>query len=73
MTELKTFIEEMRSTSSAIEKSAIIARSSTFIHDVLDATYNPYKQYHITSKTCLKNSALFKYNTDSTIFELLDD
>jgi len=73
MTELKTFIEEMRSTSSAIEKSAIIARSSTFIHDVLDATYNPYKQYHITSKTCLKNSGLFKYNTYSTIFELLDD
>jgi len=58
MTELKTFIEEMRSTSSATEKSAIIARSSTFIHDVLEATYNPYKQYYVTSKTCLKNSKL---------------
>lgn len=56
MKELNTFIEEMRSTSSATEKSAIIARSSTFIHDILEATYNPYKQYHVTSKTCKKKS-----------------
>jgi DNA ligase-1 len=73
MEELKTFIEEMRSTSSATEKSAIIARSSTFIHKVLEATYNPYKQYYVTSKTCKKNSGLFKYNTHKDVFSLLDD
>ena len=73
MKELKTFIEDMRGTSSATDKIAIIARSSTFIHDVLEATYNPYKQYHVTSKTCKKNNGLFKYNTHDTIFNLLDD
>ena len=58
MKELKKFIEEMRSTSSSIEKSAIIERSSSFIHDILEATYNPYKQYYTTSKTCFKNKEL---------------
>ena len=46
MKELQNFINEMRSTSSATDKIAIIARSSAFIHNVLEATYNPYKQYH---------------------------
>ena len=73
MIELREFIEKMRATSSSVEKSAIIAQSNAFIHDVLEATYNPYKQYFVTSKTCKKNSGLFKYNTYKTIFELLDD
>ena len=58
MKELKQFIEEMRATSSSIEKSAIIKRSSAFIHDILEATYNPYKQFYTTSKTCFKNKDL---------------
>ena len=73
MEELKKFIEEMRATSSSTDKIAIIKRSSAFIHDVLEATYNPYKQYHVTSKTCKKNSGLFKYNYHKTVFTLLDD
>ena len=73
MIELREFIEKMRATSSSVEKSAIIAQSNAFIHDVLEATYNPYKQYFVTSKTCKKNSGLFKYNTYETVFELLDD
>ena len=73
MTQLQDFIDEMRGTSSATDKIAIIARSSTFIHDVLEATYNPYKQYHVTSKTCNKNIGLFKDNTHSNVFSLLDD
>ena len=71
--ELSEFITEMRATSSATDKVAIIKRSSTFIHKILEATYNPYKQYHVTSKTCKKNSGLFKYNTHKTVFTLLDD
>jgi len=55
MTEINKFIEEMRATSSATDKIAIIKNSSTFIHNVLEATYNPYKQYYVTSKTCKKN------------------
>jgi len=73
MLDLIEFIKEMRATSSSTEKTAIIAQSNAFIHNVLEATYNPYKQYYVTSKTCKKNSGLFKYNTYATIFELLDD
>ena len=73
MTELQDFIDEMRSTSSATEKTAIIARSSTFIHKILEATYNPYKQYYVTSKTCKKNSDKCYYDgRDLYPFELLD-
>ena len=73
MEELEKFIEEMRATSSATDKVAIIKRSSAFIHDVLEATYNPYKQYYVTSKTCKKNKGLFKYNTHEAVFSLLND
>ena len=68
MNELKEFIGEMRATSSSTEKIAIIKRSSTFIHDVLEATYNPYKQYHVTGKTCKKNNDLL----DKTVFDFMD-
>ena len=76
MLELQNFINEMRSTSSATEKIAIIKRSSAFIHDVLEYTYNPYKQYHVTSKTCKKNNDLIDKTTfdfmDGDIFKLLN-
>ena len=76
MIELFNFINEMRSTSSATDKIAIITRSSTFIHNVLEATYNPYKQYHVTSKTCKKNNDLLDKTTfdfmDGDIFKLLN-
>lgn len=73
MIELTEFIKSMRATSSATEKITIIKESSYFIHKVLEYTYNPYKQYFITGKTCKKNSGLFKYNTHDTVFSLLDD
>ena len=74
MKELQEFIDEMRSTSSATDKIAIITRSSAFIHKVLEATYNPYKQYHVTSKTCIKNSHLCEtyLGYPSVLFEVLD-
>jgi len=68
MTELQNFIDNMRATSSSTDKVAIIARSSAFIHKVLEYTYNPYKQYHVTSKTCIKNSDLL----DRTVFDFMD-
>jgi len=71
MKELQTFIEDMRSTSSANEKVEIIKNSSTFIHKVLEAAYNPFKQYHVTSKTCIKNSDKIT-NHNYPIFEMLD-
>jgi DNA ligase 1 len=72
MKELNTFIEEMRATSSALDKVAIIKRSSPFIHKVLEYTYNPYKQYNVTSKTCKKRSDLINNIPLDNIFEVLD-
>ena len=68
MKELQEFINEMRSTSSATDKIAIITRSSAFIHKVLEATYNPYKQYNVTGKTCKKNNDLL----DKAVFDFMD-
>jgi len=77
MQELKEFVEQMRATSSSLDKVEILKQQSEFIQKVLEYTYNPYKQYNVTSKTCKKNSGLFKYNTyplhNEGIFELLDD
>ena len=73
MKELKEFVEQMRDTSSSLDKVEILKQQSEFIQKVLEYTYNPYKQYYVTSKTCKKNSGLFKYNTHETIFSLLDD
>jgi len=73
MTELQDFIDEMRSTSSATDKTAIIARSSAFIHDVIEATYNPYYQYYATSKTCKKRNDLVEDPRINFVFlELFD-
>ena len=76
MLELKEFIEKMRSTSSANEKAEIIKNSSEFIHKILEYTYNPYKQYYVTSKTCKKNNDLLDKTTfdfmDGDIFKLLN-
>jgi len=69
--EIKQFIEQMRNTSSALEKIEIIKSSSKFIHKVLEYTYNPFKQYHVTSKTCMKNAHL-KSNHSLDLFEVLD-
>ena len=71
MQELKEFIEKMRATSSSLEKVEIIKNSNDFVHKVLEATYNPYKQYYVTSKTCIKNSHLVK-NHKLNLFEVLD-
>ena len=73
MKELRLFIDEMQATSSSLDKVAILKQQSEFIQKVLEYTYNPYKQYHVTSKTCKKNSGLFKYNLYKDIFELLDE
>ena len=72
MTELQNFIDEMRGTSSATDKIAIISRSSAFIHNVLEYTYNPYKQYYATHKTCMKNINKIYYDKHKDVFELLD-
>ena len=58
MIELQNFIDKMRATSSSTDKVQIIKDADPFIHKVLEYTYNPFKQYYVTSKTCIKNSQL---------------
>ena len=58
MIELQNFIDNMRATSSSTDKVQIIKDAGPFIHKVLEYTYNPFKQYYVTSKTCIKNSQL---------------
>ena len=72
--ELRRFVDDMRATSSSLDKVEILKQQSEFIQKVLEYTYNPYKQYNITSKTCKKNSDLCDPNNiHDTIFDLLDD
>ena len=58
MVELQNFIDKKRATSSSTDKVQIIKDADPFIHKVLEYTYNPFKQYYVTSKTCIKNSQL---------------
>jgi len=72
---LQKFVEEMKSTSSLNEKKVIIdsIKNDEFITSSLNYTYDPYKKYYVTSKTCKKNNGLFKYNLYNNLFNLLDD
>ena len=73
---LPDFIKAMRATSSSTDKVQIIKNSSSHIHKILEYTYNPFKQYYVTSKTCKKNSNLINErfsNGYKDIFHLLDD
>ena len=72
MIELTNFIEAMRATSSSTEKVQIIKDSSSYIHKILEYTYNPFKQYYVTSKTCIKNKDKIDSAQDFTLFSVLD-
>ena len=76
MTKLNQFIEDMRATSSSTQKVQIIKNANSHIHKILEYTYNPFKQYYVTSKTCKKNSHLVKEQWSKgyrDVFHLLDD
>ena len=68
---IENFIEEMRATSSSTDKVQIIKEASPFVHKALEYTYNPFKQFYVTSKTCIKNSHLKKRH-GLDLFEVLD-
>ena len=71
---LQDFVNEMKSTSSLLEKKAIIEKikNDHFITNALYYTYNQFLKFNVTSKNCIKNTGLFKYNTHNNIFSLLD-
>lgn len=73
---LQKFVDDMKATSSLIEKKVIIdsVKNDKFITEALNYTYDPYKKYYVTSKTCKKNHVLLGHsNTYGSIFTLLDD
>ena len=73
MLEYTEFISAMRATSSSTEKVKIIKNASSDVHRLLEYTYNPFKQYYTTSKTCKKNSDKCYYDSNDLYpFELLD-
>ena len=48
MRELREFIDQMQATSSSLDKVKILKQQSEFIQKIIEYTYNPYKQYHVT-------------------------
>ena len=61
----------MQATSSSLDKVEILKNQSRFIAKVLLYTYNPYKQYNVTSKTIKKNPDIHKLGYVD-LFYLLD-
>ncbi len=72
MIELQEFIDKMRATSSGTQKVEIIKDASPFIHRCLEYTYNPFKQFYVTSKTCIKNKDKGITTNSSGMFDTLD-
>ena len=72
--ELKQFVDEMKNTSSLNEKKVIIEsiKDNKFITKALNYTFDPYKKYYVTSKTCKKNKDKIDLVQDLTLFSLLD-
>ena len=79
LAELQIFVEEMQATSSSLDKVKILNdlksykkhKSGVFVKKVLEYTYNPYKQYNVTSKTIIKNPDIHKLGYVD-LFYLLD-
>ena len=79
--ELQQFVDDMQATSSSLDKVEILDRLTKsekyhkyhgrFIVKVLEYTYNPYKQYNVTSKTINKNPDLHRIGYVD-LFYLLD-
>ena len=71
---IQDFVTRLKSTNATNDKIDIIKeyREDQTINEVLKYTYSPFKQYHVTSKNCKKNSDLTKYGY-TNLFCLLRD
>jgi len=73
----KTFVEELNTTNSNNDKVSIIKniKDDSDIKKLLFYTYNPFYQFNLTSKNCIKyKSKLPKLvQVGYTLFDLLDD
>jgi DNA ligase-1 len=72
--ELKSFIDEMKATSSTNSKKEIIKRyDSEFLRKIFEYVYSPFKQYGVTSENLIRRSDLRFDNYGDDLFALLDD
>ena len=71
---IQDFVTRLKSTNSTNDKIDIIKEygEDQVIKEVLKYTYSPFKQYHVTSKNCKKNSDLTKYGYTNLICLLRD-
>ena len=72
------FVKEMKANSKTTVKKEIINRykEDSFLKKLVQYTYDPFKVYHVTSKTCRANPELrTTHDVDGydSIFDLLDD
>ena len=73
---LQDFVNEMKSTSSLLEKKAIIekVKNDNFITNALYYTYNEFLKFNVTSKNCKKLDHIIDEECGFVdIWELLDD
>jgi DNA ligase 1 len=66
----KNFTDEMNKTNSTLDKKEVLKKFPE-IKELLEAVYNPFKQYYVSSDNIKKNSSLTSHITAYTIFELL--
>jgi len=73
---LQDFVNEMKSTSSLLEKKAIIekVKNDNFITNALYYTYNEFLKFNVTSKNCKKLDHIIDEECGFVdLWELLDD
>ena len=72
---LMAFVNEMKGTSKVLAKKAIIEKykNSKFVLEMVEATYNPFKVYHVTSKQLKKYPELCHAHYDGDLKSLLNN
>lgn len=71
--QIQDFIEAMNITSSTNDKKAVLLQfDSPYLRKILEYTYSPFRQYHVTPANLKKRQEL-SFDNYSDIFGLLDD
>ena len=68
----KRFIEEINASNSTTDKKEVLKKFPE-MKEMLEAVYNPFKMYYVSSDNCKKNSDLQTIDTHGSIFNLLED
>ena len=71
---IQEFVDKLKSTNSTNDKIGIIKeyKDNHLINQVLEYTYSPFKQFHLTSATVKKNKKLDARGGYNDLFYLLD-